>query len=167
MKKMFMIALVVVMITGIWSGSASAANSLQQGAYGISVGVNEDFIISGRYLITQDLAALAGLGFGFNGSDASGTDFGISAGIRKYLKVDDLAPFVGAEIFYSSKYAISANAKEKDLGLFALFGAEYFLHKQFSVEGTVGIGYLSQELGSTKVTNFGTRRAGISFNFYF
>jgi hypothetical protein len=58
-----------------------------------------------------------------------------------------------------------------------IFGAEYFLHRQFSAEGSVGFGYTSSETETTTVagavtTNFkdttiGTQRVALSFNFYF
>jgi len=59
------------------------------------------------------------------------------------------------------------------------FGAEYFLHRQFSVEGSIGFGYTSSETETTtgtgagavttnfKDTTIGTQRVALSFNFYF
>jgi len=51
------------------------------------------------------------------------------------------------------------------------FGAEYLLHKQFSVEGSIGFGYSSVETETAttnyKDTTIGTQKAAISFNFYF
>jgi hypothetical protein len=54
----------------------------------------------------------------------------------------------------------------KRLRLLGEAGAEYFLSRQFSVEGSVGFGYTSVEVGDFKETTVGTRRAIISFNFY-
>jgi hypothetical protein len=63
--------------------------------------------------------------------------------------------------------------------LLAEAGAEYFLHKQFSIEGKVGFGYtlqdrtttstvgLTQTTRTVRTTDIGTERLGISFNFYF
>jgi len=109
MKKALIIALVMAMAIGMGIGSASAANSLQQGTIGFNITAlnfnnndnnalnnNDNFVITGKYFILKDVALLAAFGFGVKGGDASGTDFGIGAGIRKYLKTEDFAPFLGA-----------------------------------------------------------------------
>ena len=179
MKRFVIVVLTLTMVMGIGLGSASAANSLRQGAIGLSFDVNEDYVLSGRFFVTKDIAVLAGFGVGAKGADADGTDIAVSGGARKYLKVDDFAPFVGGTAFYSS----TQDGDVKNLRVMGEFGMEYFLHKQFSVEGSVGFGYSSEETKITttttvgavtvttstnhKETNIGTQRAGIGFNFYF
>jgi hypothetical protein len=170
MNKLMVIVLTLVMAIGFGAGSASAANSLRQGALGFNVDVNDDFILTGKFFITRDVAVLAGFGLGLRGGDNSGTDIGLGGGIRKYLKDEDFAPFVGATIFYSS----AQGGDQKSFSLMGEGGAEYFLARQFSIEGKVGFGYRSETTttpgpGSTtvKTTDFGTQRAGISFNYYF
>jgi len=168
MKRLVIIVLAVAMIIGIGIGSASAANGLKQGQVGMSVDVNNDFILSGRYFVMNDLAIIGQFGFGVKGEDGEGTDFGIGGGVRKYLKIDDLAPFVGGTIFYRT----TEDGDVNNLAVLGEFGAEYFLHKQFSVEGSVGFGYLRDETTSaagtkTTVTTVGTQRFGLSLNFYF
>ncbi len=124
--------------------SASAANSLHEGTIGFNIDAvnsSNSFILTGKYFVLNDLAVLAGFGFGAKGGDASGTDFGIGAGVRKYLKTEDFAPFAGGSIFYST----TKDGDQKDFSLLGEFGAEYFLHKQFSVEGSIGFGYTSSE----------------------
>jgi hypothetical protein len=169
MKNIVMVVVAMVMVMGISIGSASAANSLQQGTIGFNINAvnnNNDFVITGKYFALKDLAVLGAFGFGAKGGDASGTDFGIGAGVRKYLKTDDFAPFVGGNIFYST----TKDGDQKDFSLIAEFGAEYFLHKQFSIEGSIGFGYTSSDTSdgtSYKETTIGTQKAAISFNFYF
>jgi len=181
MKRLMVIVLAAVMIVGIGFGTASAANSLKQGSAGINVDVDDSFVVSGKYFIMKDLAVLAGFGLGVKGADADGTDVGIVAGVRKYLTMDDFAPFVGGFLAYAS----TEDGDRKDLGVMGEFGAEYFLHKQFSIEGSVGFGYTQQETktpgsttvvagvpvttggGTFKETNIGTQRFGFSLNFYF
>lgn len=171
MNKFTGIALAVVMVVAFGTGSASAANSIRQGAFGFNVDVNDDFVLTGKYFVTRDVAVLAGFGLGIKGGDASGNDVALAGGARKYLKVDDFAPFVGGTLFYSS----TKDGDQKNFSLMGEFGAEYFLYKQFSIEGKVGFGYSSQETTTTvgavstttRVTNIGTDRAGISFNYYF
>jgi hypothetical protein len=171
MKRFVIVILAVALIFGISIGKASAANGLKQGQFGMSVDVNNDFILSGRYFLMNDLAVIGQFGFGINGDDGDGTDIGIGAGIRKYITKDDLAPFVGGTIFYRNTEEGLNQVDQKDLSILAEFGAEYFLHKQFSVEGSVGLGYLSRETKfagtTTTVTTFGTQRLGLSLNFYF
>ncbi len=84
-------------------------------------------------------------------------------GARKYLHVADFAPFVGGRL----SYAKTQDSTVKSTSITAEGGAEYFLAKQFSFEGRVGLGYESDETGPVKNTRFGTRTFGVSFNFYF
>ncbi len=170
MRRLITVVLAAALIFGIGIGTASAAtNSLKQGTVGLSVDVNNDFILEGRFFVLNDLAILGQFGFGIKGEDGEGTDIGLGVGIRKYLRSEDLAPFVGGNIFYSS----TEDGNVKDLSILGLFGAEYFLHKQFSVEGNVGFGYTSEETKNpvtgtkTTITNVGTARLGLSLNFYF
>ena len=169
MKRTIIVALVSIMILSIGVGSASAVNSLKQGTVGLNVNVNDDFLLSGKYFIMKDVAVLAGLGIGIKGGDAKGTDIGLGAGARKYLKTDDFAPFVGGFLLYSS----TRDSNQKTLSLMGEFGAEYFLHKEFSIEGSAGFGYQETKTSppvsnpSQKETTIGTHRFGLSLNFYF
>lgn len=167
MKRLVFIVLVVIVVMSFGIGSALAANSIKQGSAGINVNVSDDFVLWGKYFVMKDLAVLAGFGVGAKGGDANGTDFGIGGGVRKYLRVDDFAPFVGGSAFYST----TQDGDQKDWKIMGEFGAEYFMHKQFSVEGSVGFGFISSErtVGAvnTKETTFGTQRFGLSLNFYF
>ncbi len=83
MKRLVLIALVVIVVMSFGTGGASAANDLKQGLAGINVNVHDDFVLSGKYFVMKDLAVLAGFGIGAKGGDAKGTDFGIGGGIRK------------------------------------------------------------------------------------
>jgi hypothetical protein len=187
MKKLAAVVLILALVAVLWPGNASAANSLKAGTLGLNVDVNNNFfgvngetnnnfVLTGKYFIEPDLAALVGFGLGIKGADAKGTDVGLSAGIRKYLKVDDFAPFVDGIVFYST----TQDGDAVDFSLMGEFGAEYFLHKQFSIEGKAGLGFTSQERTTTTTiaggfqrttterrNTFGTERLGISFNFYF
>lgn len=178
MKKFLIVVVALAMVMGIGIASASAANSLKEGTIGFNVDAlnsNDIFVITGKYFILKDVAVLAGFGFGAKGGDAKGTDLGISVGARKYLKIDDFAPFAGGSFFYSN----TKDGDQKDMSIMAEFGAEYFLHRQFSVEGSVGFGYTSSETETTtgtgagavttnfKDTTIGTQRVALSFNFYF
>jgi hypothetical protein len=190
MKKFGIVVLVLFLAAIILPGSASAANSLKQGTFGFNVDVNNNFfglnsdvdnnfVLTGKFFIYQDLAVLAGAGIGIRGADAKGVDLGITAGLRKYLKVDDFAPFIGGTFFYST----TKDGDAQDFSLLGEAGVEYFLHKQFSIEGKIGAGYVSRETKTTTTTpqggflvqtstttresDFGTERLGISFNFYF
>lgn len=165
------------------AGSAFAANSLVKGTFGVNVPFQNDqadnFMINGKYFVGNDLAVLAGLGVRVAGGDAKGTDIGVSGGIRKYLKTDDFAPFVGGRVIYTS----TNDSNTKDLSVMAEAGAEYFLSRQFSIEGRVGFGYTSNEVqtsttiivggvpftstSTAKTTYIGTGTLGLSANFYF
>jgi hypothetical protein len=175
MKKIALAGATLVLVMA--AGSVLAANSLNTGTLGLNVNAvntnntntntNDNFVINGKYFVAKDMAILGGLGIRVAGGDAKGTDLGFIVGVRKYLKTDDLAPFVGGRFTYTS----TNDSNITDLGLVAEAGAEYFFAKQFSVEGRVGFGYTSTEdkttVPTTKATYVGTGTAGISANFYF
>ncbi|MGV8933160.1 MAG: hypothetical protein ACOH1I_00945 [Gallionellaceae bacterium] len=161
----------------VMCGSAMAANSLVAGTLGVNIaftdtgvtpsttGSTGNFIVSGKYFMTRDLALIAGAGLGINGGDAKGNDIGFTGGIRKYLKTDDFAPFVGARL----KYTSTRDANLTAIGVIAEAGAEYFISRQFSLEGRVGLGYESvkDSTANTTATRLGTESLGLSANFYF
>jgi len=153
----------------IAAGSSLAANNLSKGTFGLNINTTDNFIINGKYFMENDMAILAGAGLRIQGGDNNrGTDIGLLAGIRKYMKSDDLAPFWGGRFVYSS----TTDSTVINLGFSAEAGAEYFLAKQFSLEGRVNLGYSSTENkpvgGVTTKTNYiGTTAVGISANFYF
>jgi len=187
MRKLVIIAVVVVMAVSMGIGSAFAANDLQQGKMGVSVGmgdsvfahkampesngfVNDVVDINGRYFVDKDLAITGGFGLQLDGSDAKGTYFSINGGVRKYLKVDDFAPFVAGQISLISSKVDSDNSITI-IDLAATFGAEYFLNKQFSLEGAVGVGLGTADVkiagNSNTDTYIGTRTVGVRANLYF
>ena len=176
MKKSLIVAMAVVLVA-LLSGSAFAANSIQQGKFGISVGFSnlsqfpdglEDIII-GRMMLTSGLGLNLGLGYSKADGDPGmpdGTDLSLVLGVRKYLKADDFAPFVEGDLVY-----ISQDSTQLDtIGILVNAGAEYFLHKQFSLEGSVGIGLLQVETNTglnRESTILGTQSLGVRANFYF
>jgi hypothetical protein len=178
MKRIVFIAVALAMMFGINVGSASAANSLKSGSFGFNVGLGDSLFgdkgaitISGKYLIMNDLAVLVGVGMQGSSGDLDANYFSTSVGARKYLKIDDFAPFVGGTFSYASeKNNTAGNINRKAFDLSGNFGAEYFLHKQFSIEGSVGIGFgtVEDKTGpNLDYTYFGTRTVGVSANFYF
>lgn len=183
MKKIFVIVAASVMLFGI--GNVYAAN-LQKGSFGISVGmgdsvfshkaipmvdsmVNDVVDLSVRYMIANDMAIMGGFGLQIDGGDADATYLSLSGGVRKYLKTDDFAPFVGGQISLIMLEADPNIADLQIIDLSAEFGAEYFFSRQFSMEGSVGVGLgqASDDLTNTDDTYFGTRTVGVRANFYF
>jgi hypothetical protein len=173
------------------AGNAFAANSLASGAKALTIGFGDSVLnnvanptdqnqnnpivdIGGKFFIAKDMAITAGIGFQMNTGDLEGTYLSFNAGIRKYLKTDDFAPFVGGQfsyITYDAKVDPGA-VKVADFSAFeltAMFGAEYFLGKQFSIEGSVGagIGKATDDIVHKDTTYIGTRNFGVKANFYF
>ena len=185
MNKISLAGAALVLATA--AGNASAANSLNTGAMGLNAGFTNaasisgsggapaDFMINGRYFIGKDMAVMAGVGLSINDSGApansKSTDVGFMAGIRKYIKTDDFAPFVGGKFQYLSTRQGTNDVTDFSFGVEA--GAEYFLAKQFSLEGSVGFGYASSESKpaaggtTTKATALGSRSYNVGANFYF
>jgi hypothetical protein len=178
MKRIIIIALAMAMVISAGIGSAFAANSLQDGNMSISVGMGDSIFgtvgvdvidISGRYLITKDMAIIGGFGLRTDGGDADATYLSFTGGVRKYLKTDDFAPFASAQLTIAMEEDDVANTDQTAFDLSVLFGAEYFLGKQFSLEGAVGVGFgqISDDVADADDRYFGTRTVGVKANFYF
>ncbi len=191
MKKLVIMALALAMVSVMGVGSASAVNSLQQGNVSVGVGmgdsifshkavpeangiVNDVVDIDARYLVTKDIAIVGGFGLQIDGGDADATYFSFTGGVRKYLKTDDFAPFVGGQLTYAAVTAKEGNPSVKTvdlsvIDLSAMVGAEYFVGKQFSLEGSIGLGFgqSRNKLTDEDDTYFGTRTVGVRANFYF
>jgi hypothetical protein len=189
MKKLIVVAVAVVMMAGL-AGSAFAANSLAQGSKAISIGFGDSVLnhvasptdanqnnpivdIGAKFFVAKDLAITAGLGFQMNTGDLEGTYLSFTAGIRKYFKTDDFAPFVGGQFSYITYDAkVDPAPKYADFSAFefaGLVGAEYFFSKQFSIEGSVGvaIGQATDDIAHKDTTYLGTKNLGVRANFYF
>jgi hypothetical protein len=179
MKK-FLIVLVIagmVMVLGIGSAfAADTGTSLKAGTFGFNVGFGDSslgntsvIMISGKYFLEGDVALIAGIGFQASSGDLDADFFGISGGVRKYLKIDEFAPFVEGKFSYVTEN-IDINGIDRDtFDVSAGFGAEYFLHRQFSIEGNVAIGFgqVNNNISNNDYTYFGSRTVGVSANFYF
>lgn len=175
MKKT-VIVLAVALMVAVMSTGAFAANSLNQGTFGLSVGFNnlssfpdglEDTIFA-KFLVSGDLALVAGFGFTSASGDPGmpdGTDLSLVLGVRKYLKKDDFAPFAEGLLVFMNQDSTALDT----IGVLGNFGAEYFLHKQFSLEGSAGIGLFQVEdsVSSADTTILGTTSLGLRANFYF
>lgn len=171
MKKIALVGATLALVMA--AGTASAANSMSVGTLGLNVPVVTSAatppnpLISGKYFFAKEMAVLGGVGFSSGGpSGTTVTTFSVLGGVRKYLNTNDFAPFVDGVLEYSST---SGTPSSSNMSLAAEAGAEYFLAKQFSVEGKVGFGYLSNDPGAptAKTTYFGTTTANLSVNFYF
>jgi hypothetical protein len=194
MKRIAIIAVVVLMAAAL-AGSAFAANSLASGSKGISVGMGDSLFthkvaptdtagfnissgndvvdISGRFFVGKDVALMLGAGLQLNSGDAEGTYLSLSFGARKYLSTNDFAPFIGGQISYvTADGDNAAGVTVYDVSIFdlaALFGAEYFFSKNFSLEGAIGVGLgqWNNDVNNTDGTYLGTRTVGVHANFYF
>ena len=185
MKKVILIAMAVAVITGAGMGSAFAAsagsNSLNSGTMGFNVGMGNSILgdlgvvtVSGKYFILDDLALVAGIGVQDSSGDFDERFFSISAGVRHYFNMNDFSPFVEGRFSYEDENTTVTGDRtdQNALDFSAIFGAEYFLSKQFSVEGAVGFGFgtitvKTPGFPDRDTTYFGTRTVGVSANFYF
>mgnify|MGYP003386031613 FL=1 len=169
MKKIVLAsaALVIAMTTG---SVLAAGNSLHKGSMGLSIPVTgSDFVVEGKYLIENNMAVLGGFGLDIQGGDnQKGTDIGLMGGARKYYPMGEFAPFLGGRVEYRS----TQDSTVSNFRIGAEAGAEYFVGKQFSVEGRAGFGYSSTSIDVTPTTtldasNIGTTSFAFSANFYF
>jgi hypothetical protein len=179
MKKFLIVSIVAGMVMVLGIGSAFAAGtdtSLKAGTFGFNVGFGDSslgntgvIMISGKYFLAGDLALIAGVGFQASSGDQDANFFGISAGVRKYLKIDQFAPFVEGRFTYVNERIDINNIDRDTFDVSAVFGAEYFLNRQFSIEGSVGLGFgqVNDNISNNDYTYFGSRTVGVSANFYF
>jgi hypothetical protein len=189
MRNAVALGVAVVMLCLV--GSAEAANSLQQGAMALSIGVGDSALnhvadptgkdqqtpvvdISGRYFLEPDVALTAGMGFQVNTGDLDGTYWSFNVGVRKYLREQDFAPFIGGQFSYISynaslPYPVGTYADYKAYEFDGIVGFEYFFANQVSIEGSVGLafGHGTNNASNASTTYLGTRSFGIMANFYF
>lgn len=176
-KKLMNIFFMAVTVALITAGTASAENSLKKNSKALSFGLIDSGIeVSGRMFVQDDVAVLGGVGLARSDNDESTLDYAVSAGMRKYLKKADLAPFVGGVLSYSrDEFVVGAPPatdvkSEKTLEISGVFGAEYFFAKQASVEAQVGVGIADTKnvAGSdSDETTIGTFSSGVTLNIYF
>ena len=177
MKKIALVGATLAL--AMIAGSASAANAMNTGTFGLNVSVVpvtlpftangatvSSPLIGGKYFVSKDMAILGGLGFASGGpSGNTSTVLALMAGVRKFTSTGDFAPFIGGRLDYVS--ASGTGPSSSDMTVQAQAGAEYFLAKQFSVEGNAGIGFESRSVAGTSASYFGTATAGVSINLYF
>jgi hypothetical protein len=191
MKRLLIVAIAAVLVFGLGATAATAAgNSLHEGSFGFSVGMGDSLgrdtqsggaadagvvALSARYFLANDLAILAGLGVQSTSGDQDRDYFGIFMGARYYLGTADFSTFLGGRLSIVSREHRENNGATviEDTDIMDLgfeFGAEYFIGSQFSMEGSVGLGFGTAD-DNTRPNNdytyFGTRAVGVMANFYF
>jgi hypothetical protein len=165
--------------------AGSALAGTEKGMMGLNLGFTSstsllgtpsNFLVNGRYFFNNSTAVQAGIGFRRNDSGAAtnstSSDIGLMGGFRKYLRQDsNLAPFAGAKFQYLS--VRQGTNDVTDLSLLAEAGAEYFMGKHFSLEGSLTAGYDQATYkpvaggASIKATTLGTSSINVSANFYY
>ena len=181
MKKFVKVASAIAL--GLGMGAAQAENSLQNGSFALNMQISDSILggnvpvtdtlgnerdtplmVAGKFMIAKDAAVLLGFGLGIHGGDSEGTDLAIKGGYRSYMSTADFAPFVGAS--FAMKSYVDGNITETYL--LGEFGAEYFLSRQFSVEGSAYAGYGSIDVDPNFTgSRIGTYGSSVSVNYYF
>lgn len=162
--------LAVIAASFLLTGTAVAENSLRTGAKAINVTITDDalatdFRLKGKYFTSSNMAIIAGVGLSINGSDADGTDISLLGGVRSYMGSGSFAPFFGGMISYTDYDA--AGIDTTVLAFLGELGGEYFVGRQFSVEGSLRAGYATTDMGPATVTKLGTFGGQVSLNYYF
>ncbi len=167
--------LVLPIVVGLLiSATAAAENSFRSGAKAINLTVKStadaillsdafDTRLKGKFFTSSNMAIMFGVGLNINGGDANGTDISLMGGARSYKSRGDYATFFGGLISYTDVEA----ANTTELAILGEFGGEYFLGRQFSVEGSLRAGYVSTDVGPFNYTNLGTFGGQVSLNYYF
>ncbi len=181
MKKLGL-AMAILMAAGV----ASADNSNQSGNFALGVttgtsdflssGLNVHNLIMGKYRLPANFALTGGVAY-VNDSNGGGKINRYQLGVRKYFGSEDFTPFVGGFGAYTKNDFINTTAKS--LGI--EFGAEYFIAKRVSIEGSAGIAYskIDSSYGMVSIAVFpyvttgssyketDTFSSGLGINFYF
>lgn len=156
------------------SGQTLAENSLRTGAKAINLTVNTtgdsvlfsealDTRLKGKYFTSNDMAILFGVGLNLYGSDADATDLSLMGGVRSYMSRGDFATFYGGSFTFADLESIGV----EETVIMGEFGGEYFLGRQFSVEGSLRAGYAKTDVGAFSQSNIGTFGGQVSLNYYF
>lgn len=180
MNKFVKVSSAVAIALGLGMGTVQAENSLNNGAFALNMQVSDSILggnvrdfggnesplmVAGKFMIAKDAAVLLGFGLGVYGGDGEGTDLAIKGGYRSYMSTADFAPFVGAS-FAMKSYNDGDTTETYFMGE---FGAEYFMSRQFSVEGSAYAGYgaVKQDIPDTNISRIGTYGTSVSVNYYF
>lgn len=178
MKKVALVALIVVLAMGIGAGKASAAEKasaverasaaekdVRDGSMSLHITAAGDQMIIGKYGLSQDMALLAGIALDMqSGGGSSATNMQFFGGLRMYLKAPSpsFVPYFEGGILVSSLSGGSGSSSTST-GLLANFGAEYFFYKRVSVDGSAGASFSS----ASSTTTISTQRMALGLNFYF
>ena len=159
--------LIVLLFVALISFNAHAETDSIFGTdkkFGFTVNTTSNTMISGKIFTDKNTAILGGLGLIKTGS---ATDIYAMGGVRKYVIKDaksTFLPFIGGRTWYSSLKSMNV----KSYGLMGEAGAEFFLDRQFSIEGMVGFGYgKSMFSAGSSSSRLETATFSLAANFYF
>jgi len=141
-KRLLFIALVLVVV------AAAAFAQAKKGQFGTQVagtitstGASPAGALGARYMITDNIAVRAMLGF-LNNSSTTTTGYDLLGAFEYHFAgKGGVSPYVGAEIGYSGQAASGGGPTPSDFGVQAVFGAEYFLSSNFSWGGEASLGF--------------------------
>jgi len=115
----------------------------------------------------------------FNSQDITNRFVDLGLGLRNNFRTgEQLRPFLQLDVHRSTQDTSSVDCQASPIwGYNATGGAEYFVGKQVSIEGSAGLHYGRTSEGCTnpntgqsvsqKATTFGTFRSVVGINFYF
>ena len=147
--------------------------------FGVVWELNDRLALRPEVSFTIGTSEATAAGISGTSSDTWSVGFGVSALI--YLtKWEALRTYVAPRFTYSrgtssveTGFGGDNDLESEGILLNGLFGAEYALHRRFSVFGEVGVGFSSGETrlsapvnGKTETTSFGTR-TGVGVIFFF
>lgn len=183
MKRITLVGATLILAMTVGSAAAqvrapAAAASLTEtgtnkGAIGIngSISNGNSSLILAKYFLSKEWALKAGLAAlktddGAGTSNSSSTFFGGVIGVNKYWSRGVYAPFIGIQ---------TGRVRGNDTNTTAILtnfevqgGLEYFMHRNFSLQGQVGFGIETREVtGASRQTVFGTSGLNVSANIYF
>jgi hypothetical protein len=148
MKKLLLPILVLILI-GMLAFAEGAPKGGDLGIQGGVVftnlpgGTSPNGSLGAKYFINDNIAVRAGFGIvNVSAGGASSTGYCFGGGFEYHLGVKGaVSPYVGAAISYSGESLSGGAAGLSDLGIKAVFGAEYFFSNNFSWAGELGLGY--------------------------
>ena len=189
--NLFRIPTVLTMIVLVSAARVSAQTAPQSEptrvgitmGYPASVGLiwelNDRLALRPEFSFSVGTSEGSAAGVSGTSSDVWSVGIGVSA-LFYFAEWDALRTYVAPRFAYSrgstdiaSAFGSDSDLTSEGITLNGLFGAEYSLHRRFSVFGEVGLGYSSSETrlsppvdGKTETSSVGTR-TGVGVIFYF
>ncbi|MDI6809755.1 MAG: hypothetical protein QME66_12365 [Candidatus Eisenbacteria bacterium] len=165
MKRALFLSLGLLILVTV---AASAENSLEAKNKALVFSTSSSTALAGKYMLASDMAVNVSVGYmsaGISGSKS--TLLSIGGGVAKYLKTEDVAPYVGAGVGFGTS-SPPVGDSQTTFSLAGIFGVEAFIMKNVSVSGNAQLGFssISNWSGTKSYSTMGTAMTAFMVTIY-